>query len=77
MSLSGPRTVKSDLELMSWNHLGLAMRHRHDSKLITCARTRCCMTYVTGIIRLFAWETRLCIAFSFAGSLNHKPAQEA
>jgi len=38
---------------MDWNHLGLDMRYKHDSKLLTCARTRCSMTYVTGIIRLF------------------------
>jgi hypothetical protein len=51
MSLSGPRTVISDLELMNWNHLGLDMRYKHDSKLLTCARTRCSMAYVLVFIR--------------------------
>ena len=46
--------VIRDPELMNWNHIGLDMRHKHDSKLITCVWTRSCMTYVTGFIRLFA-----------------------
>ena len=54
MSRSAPRTVILDLELMNWNHLSLDMRYKHDSKLITCVWTRSCMTYVTGIITLFA-----------------------
>jgi hypothetical protein len=54
MSLSGPRAVISGPELRNWNHFDLGMRCGHDSKLITCVWTRSCMTYVTGIIRLFA-----------------------
>jgi hypothetical protein len=53
MSRSAPRTVISDLELMNWNHLSLDMRYKHDSKLLTCARTRCSMTHVLGVISKF------------------------
>ena len=35
------------------------------------------MTYVTGIIRLFALGDATMYRASFAGSLNHKPAREA